>query len=133
MSALNKVMQIGRLGRDPESKQVGSSQVANFSIAITEKFKNKEGVQQEKTEWVNIVCWNRQAEIATQYLKKGSLVYVEGKMQTRSWDDNGQKRYATEVVADRFQMLGGRQESQDPAMAQNNQAQGGAPEDDLPF
>lgn len=110
MAALNKVMLIGNLGRDPEVRMTPSgSKVASFSIAVTERFKDRNGQQQEKTEWVNIVLWRRQAEIAEQYLRKGSQIFIEGKLQTQSWDDpNGQKRYKTEVVGSNFQMLGGR-------------------------
>jgi single-strand DNA-binding protein len=109
VATLNKTMIIGNLGRDPEVKQAGSSKVANFSVGITEKFKNRNGEQQEKTEWVDVVFWGRQAEICEQYLKKGSSVYVEGKLETRSWEDNnGQKRYKTEIRGLVLQMLGSR-------------------------
>lgn len=110
MAALNKVMLIGNLGRDPEVRMTpAGAKVASFSIAVTERFKDRNGQQQEKTEWVNIVLWRRQAEIAEQYLRKGSQIYIEGKLQTQSWDDpNGQKRYKTEVVGSNFQMLGSR-------------------------
>lgn len=144
MASLNKVLLIGNLGKDPEIRMAGSAKVANFSIAVTEKFKNREGMQQERTEWVNIVVWNRLAEIAEQYLKKGSPVYIEGKMQTRSWDDqSGQKRYTTEVVGNSFQMLGRREESNSggytpapqaaPQQAPSQNFDAGMPEDDLPF
>jgi single-strand DNA-binding protein len=111
MASLNKVMIIGNLGRDPEVRQAGESPVANFSVAVTERFRNRDGQQQERTEWVNVVCWRRLAEIAQQYLRKGSSIYVEGKLQTRKWQDkDGNDRYTTEVVADNFQMLGGRRD-----------------------
>ena len=111
MASLNKVMIIGNLGRDPEVRQAGDSPVANFSVAVTEKFRDRSGQQQERTEWVNVVCWRRLAEIARDYLRKGSPVYVEGKLQTRKWQDrDGKDRYTTEVVADNFQMLGGRRD-----------------------
>ena len=111
MASLNKVMIIGNLGRDPEVRQAGDSPVANFSVAVTEKFRDRSGQQQERTEWVNVVCWRRLAEIARDYLRKGSPVYVEGKLQTRKWQDrDGKDRYTTEVVADTFQMLGGRRD-----------------------
>jgi len=112
MAALNKVMVIGNLGRDPEVRQAGDSMVADFSVAVNEKYKDRNGQQQDRTEWVTVVCWRRLAEIARDYLRKGSTVYVEGKLSTRSWQDktSGQKRYATEVVAENFQMLGGRPE-----------------------
>ncbi len=106
MAAVNKVILIGNLGRDPELKKTPSGvSVTDFSIATTERFNDKQGQRQEQTEWHNIVVWNQQAETAAQYLRKGSSVYIEGKLKTRSWDDNGQKRYKTEIVADRFQFL----------------------------
>lgn len=116
MAALNKVLVMGNLGRDPEVRQAGDSTVADFSVAVSEKFKDKSGNQQERTEWVNVVCWGRLSEIARDYLHKGSKVFVEGKLRTRSWSDKntGQKRYATEVEASNIQMLGGRQESSAP-------------------
>ena len=118
MASLNKVMLLGNLGRDPETRQAGDSAVSNFSIAVTERFKGRDGQQQERTEWVNIVCWRRLAEIARDYLRKGSQVYVEGKLQTRKWQDkSGADRYTTEVVADNIQMLGGRRDDQGAAQA----------------
>jgi single-strand DNA-binding protein len=114
MASLNKIQIIGGLGRDPEVRTTPSGQkVASFSVAINEKFKDKNGQPQEKVEWVNVVCWRKQAEIAEKYLRKGSQVYVEGKLQTQSWDDpNGQKRYKTEVVVSNFQMLGNKGQNQ---------------------
>lgn len=107
MASLNKVMIIGNLGRDPEVRQAGDSPVANFSVAVTEKFRDRSGQQQERTEWVNVVAWGRLADVCRDYLRKGSSVYVEGKLQTRSWDDKntGARRYATEVVAAVILML----------------------------
>lgn len=120
MPNLNKVMIIGHLGRDPEARQAGDSTVANFTVAVTDRYKSRDGQQQERTEWVNVVCWRRLAEIAQQYLRKGSPVYIEGRLQTRKWQDkDGNDRYTTEVVADNFQMLGGKQSAQAPA-PQNN-------------
>lgn len=100
-------MLIGRLGRDPELRYLDNNVgIARFSIATSESYKDNNGQRVEKTEWHNIVCWRKLAEIAGNYLKKGSLVYIEGKLRTRSWDDqNGEKKYATEVVADDFRML----------------------------
>ena len=106
----NKVFLLGNLGRDPESRALPSGQpVANFPMATSRKWRDRDGNQQEQTEWHNIVCFGRLAEIAGQYLTKGKQVFVEGRIQTRSWDDRntGEKRYRTEVVADNFQMLGG--------------------------
>jgi single-strand DNA-binding protein len=111
MAALNKVQIIGNLGRDPEFKSLPSGQtVCNFTVAVTERYKNREGVQQETTEWFNVQFWGKQAEICNQYLKKGMPLYVEGKLRTRSWDDeSGKKQYRTEVIGDNFQMLGRRE------------------------
>lgn len=108
---LNKVILIGNLGRDPEVRSTPSGQsVASFTLATNRKWKDKGGQRQEQTEWHNIVVWGRQAEVAGQYLTKGKQIYVEGRLQTRSWDDknSGEKRYRTEIVCDNFQMLGGR-------------------------
>ncbi len=108
---LNKVMLIGNLGRDPEVRSTPSGQnVASFSLATNRKWKDRDGNRQEQTEWHNIVCWGRQAEIAGQYLSKGRQIFVEGRLQTRSWDDKqtGEKKYRTEIVCDNFQMLGSR-------------------------
>ncbi|ARM31540.1 single-stranded DNA-binding protein [Prosthecochloris sp. HL-130-GSB] len=106
---LNKVMLIGHLGTDPELRVIASGQsVANFTVATNESFKDSSGNLQERTEWHRIVVWGRLAEICQQYLKKGRQVYIEGKLQTRSWDDQktGEKRYATEIVCTDMQMLG---------------------------
>jgi single-strand DNA-binding protein len=108
---LNKVFLIGNLGRDPEVRSTQSGQpVASFSLATSRRWRDREGNRQEHTEWHNIVCWGKQAEIAGQYLTKGKQIFVEGRLQTRSWDDRntGEKRYKTEVICDNFQMLGGR-------------------------
>jgi single-strand DNA-binding protein len=104
---LNKVMLIGHLGKDPELKYTpGGAAVATFSLATNESYKDKDGNQQEKTEWHRLVVWNKQAEIAAEYLKKGQQVFVEGKLQTRTWEKDGQKHYMTEIVVFNFQMLG---------------------------
>lgn len=112
MAAINKVTLIGNLGKDPEIRMAGASKVANFSLGITEKYTDRNGAKQEKTEWVDIVFWERQAEIIEQYVKKGSSLYVEGKLTTRSWEQDGQKRYKTEVQGLSFQMLGGNSSNQ---------------------
>ncbi len=105
--SLNKVMLIGNLGRDPELKATPSgSHVATFTMATNRKWKNKEGEWQEETQWHNIVAWGPQAESITTYLKKGSRLYVEGRLTHRSWDDqSGQKHYMTEVVLENYVML----------------------------
>lgn len=114
MASLNKVMLIGNLGRDPEIRysQQGTAMV-NFSIATTEYWTDKNtGDRQEKTEWHRIVAFGKQAETLEKYLSKGSSVYIEGRLQTRSWEKEGQTMYTTEVVVNNFQFLGGRQENQ---------------------
>ncbi len=110
--SVNKVILVGRLGRDPETRYTGGGQaVANFSMATDETYKDKNGERQKRTEWHKIVVWSKLAEIAQQYLKKGSLLYLEGRIQTREWQDKeGQKRTTTEIVATNFRMLGGRAE-----------------------
>lgn len=104
---LNKAMIIGRLTRDPESRATPQgSNVASFSVATNFSWKDQSGNKQDKTEYHNIVAWRKLADICTQYLKKGSKVYIEGRMQTRSWDDQqGQKKYRTEIIADNMIML----------------------------
>ncbi|MFN2238847.1 MAG: single-stranded DNA-binding protein [Thermoanaerobaculia bacterium] len=106
--SINKVILIGRLGRDPEVRSTPSgATVAKFSIATDEKFTDRSGERQERTEWHNIVAWAKLAEICGQYLKKGKLVYIEGSLRTDSWDDKetGVKKYRTEIVARDMQML----------------------------
>ena len=110
--SLNKAILIGRLGQDPEVREVGSSKVANFSIATDESYTDREGNKIEKTEWHRIVMWNKAAENAEAFLRKGSLVYIEGKIETRSWqNDAGEKRYSTEIKSFSFQMLDNKNES----------------------
>jgi single-strand DNA-binding protein len=108
--SVNKVILVGRLGRDPETRFTGGGQaVANFSVATDESYKDKNGERQKRTEWHKIVVWGKQAEIAQQYLKKGSLIFIEGRIQSREWQDKeGQKRTSFEIVASNFRMLGGR-------------------------
>ncbi|MBP9150913.1 MAG: single-stranded DNA-binding protein [Flavobacteriales bacterium] len=109
MSGVNKAILIGHLGSDPEVRTIESgTKVANFSIATTERYKDKSGNPVDKTEWHNIVMWRGLAEIAEKWLKKGSQVYIEGRLRTRSWDDkDGNKRYTTEILVDNMTMLGG--------------------------
>ena len=110
MASVNKVILVGNLGRDPEVRYMPNGDaVANFSIATTETWKDKNGMRQEKTEWHNIAMYRRLAEIAGEYLKKGSSVYIEGRLQTRKWSDpQGVERYTTEIVASEMQLLDGR-------------------------
>lgn len=137
MASVNKAILIGNLGADPELRYTpGGQAVASFSMATTEKFKNKEGEQQERTEWHNIVCWRRTAEIANEYLKKGSPVYIEGRIQYRSYEDkDGIKRYRTDIVAQRLQLLGGRGQDERPAPKPSETPEPQVPsdDDDLPF
>ena len=113
MSGVNKVILVGNLGKDPEVQTFDNGiKKATFSLATTEKFKNKEGVLTEETEWHKIVVWRKLAETAESYLRKGSLLYVEGRLRTHNWDDkDGNKRYTTEVIADTFTMLGPRKDA----------------------
>jgi len=110
MSSLNRVHLIGRLGADPEIRQTkDNTTVANLSLATSEKWKDKSGEKQESTEWHKIVFFGRTAEVCEQYLSKGSLIYVEGKLQTNKWEDkDGHDRYTTEIRGFRMQMLGGK-------------------------
>jgi single-strand DNA-binding protein len=111
MASVNKVILIGNLGRDPETRYMpDGGAITNISVATTDVWKDKNGEKQEKTEWHRVAFFGKLAEIAGEYLKKGSQVYVEGRLQTRKWQDkDGQDKYTTEVIADRMQMLGSRQ------------------------
>jgi len=136
---LNKVMLIGNLGADPETRftQDGTC-VCNLRLATTEKFKNRNGEQQERTEWHRIVLWGRLGEIANQYLSKGSRVYIEGKIETRKWQDrDGNDKYTTEIRANEMKMLGGGSGTGGSSgnRGGNFPAQGGgaAPKDNDPF
>ncbi|OLB30906.1 MAG: single-stranded DNA-binding protein [Acidobacteria bacterium] len=126
--SVNRVILVGRLGRDPETRYTGSGQaVANFSVATDESYKDRNGERQKRTEWHKIVVWGKQAEIAQQYLKKGSLVFIEGRIQSREWQDKeGQKRTSFEIVANNFRMLGGRADAA-AAAAGAGAMGGGAP------
>jgi single-strand DNA-binding protein len=143
---LNKVMLIGNLGRDPEVRSIPSGQqVATFTLATNRRWTDKAGQRQEQTEWHQIVCWGKLAEIAAQYLTKGKQIFVEGRIQTRSWDDKqtGEKKYRTEVICDNFQMLGQRgggpdTEGHAPAAGGPTYDEGlggpaGSEDDDIPF
>ena len=120
---VNKVILVGRLGRDPETRYTSGGQaVANFSIATDETYKDRNGEKQKRTEWHKIVVWAKLAEIAQQYLKKGSLIFLEGRIQSREWQDKeGQKKTSYEIVANNFQMLGSRG---DAAATAGNRAPG---------
>lgn len=138
--SLNKAMLIGNLGKDPELRYTTSGvAVATFSLATSNSWKDQDGNMQEKTEWHNIVAWSKLAEICGEWLKKGAKVYIEGRIQNRSYDDKntGQKRYISEVVAENMIMLGGgggrsaSTEASESAPAASEPA--GSPDSDLPF
>ena len=118
MASINKVMLIGNLGKDPEIRYMPSGDaIANLTLATTENWKDKAGEKQEKTEWHRVSMFGRMAEIAGEYLKKGSSVYIEGKLQTRKWQDKeGNDRYTTEIVANEMKMLGSRASGGDTGM-----------------
>ena len=108
MASVNKVILVGRLGKDPEIRSTpNGNNVAKFSLATDDRYTDKSGEKQERTEWHNIVAWGKLAEICGQYLKKGKLIYIEGSIRTDSWDDKetGQKKYRTEIWANQMQML----------------------------
>ena len=132
MAGVNKVILIGNLGKDPEVRYLDSGvAVANFSLATTENYKNKQGERVSQTEWHNIVLWRGLAEVAEKYLKKGASIYVEGKIKTRKWEDKeGVTRYSTEILGDNMTMLGGKPSLQD-TNEENNKLED--TEDDLPF
>lgn len=147
---VNKVILVGNLGRDPEVRSLpNGNPVASFSVATSRRWKDPQGNRQDSTEWHNVVCFGRQAEIAGQYLTKGKQVFVEGRIQTRSWDDKstGEKKYKTEIICENFQMLGSRGDSgsrgaggvqagpdydSEPHYGGGGAA-GGADDDDIPF
>lgn len=141
--AVNKVILVGNLGKDPELRYTPSgTAVCTFSLATTERFKNKQGEQQDRTEWHNIVVWAGLAEICGKYLTKGKQIYLEGRLQYRSYDDrDGNKRYITEVVANEMQMLGragdqpdsGRSSSSSDDFSQAPPEPQFNPDDDIPF
>ena len=131
-SGLNKVILIGNLGADPETRHsAGGSQVTNIRVATSESWKDKAGEKQEKTEWHRITFFGRLAEIASEYLRKGSMVYVEGRIETSTYEKDGEKRYSTAIVAKEMQMLGGKSSGAPEG------AQAASPpkpfDDDIPF
>jgi len=138
MRGVNKVIIVGNLGQDPETRYLPSGDaVTNISIATSEKWKDKQtGEQKERAEWHKVVMFKRLAEIAAEYLRKGSQVYIEGKLRTNKWQDkNGNDRYTTEIVADQMQMLGSKGETQPRAPKAEAPAQPGPDDfdDDIPF
>lgn len=142
MASVNKVIIIGNLGNDPEVRYTqGGTAVANFNVATNEVWNNKEGNREERTEWHRIVCWNKTAELCGEYLSKGRPVYIEGRLQTREWEDKeGKKRTTTEIVAQTVKFLGNRNEGEGRSTGKKAAAGGGLPaaepiavEDDIPF
>lgn len=141
MSDLNKVMIIGRLGADPETRYMPSGKaVANIRVATSEKWKDKQtGDVKDRTEWHSVVAYDKLAEIIAEYLAKGSQVYIEGKLQTRKWQDKeGKDRYTTEIIAQQMQMLGSKPQGERPARQQERSAppppaDDGGFDDDIPF
>ena len=135
MAGVNKVILVGNLGKDPEVKYLDSGvAVANFSLATSESYKNKEGERVNQTEWHNIVLWRGLAEVAEKWLKKGSSVYIEGKIKTRKWEDkDGNTRYNTEILADNMTMLGSKPASEPATPTTSEQQPATDTADDLPF
>ena len=142
MASINKVILVGNLGRDPEVRYTpDNNAITNISVATTDRYKDKHtGEQKEITEWHRVVFFNRLAEIAGEYLKKGSQVYIEGRLRTRKWTDkDGAEKYTTEIIADQMQMLGSvgaEQRSSEPSKpkpAPKPKADDGELEDDIPF
>jgi len=150
MAGVNKVILVGNLGKDPEVMTFDNNvKKASFSLATSESYKNREGQRVDTTEWHNVVLWRGLAEVAERYLKKGNQVYIEGKIKTRSYEQDGQKRYITEIYADNMTMLGRRddgngdggnqqssqpqQQTQAPQQPQTPTEPLDAPDDDLPF
>lgn len=149
MAGVNKVILVGNLGKDPELREFANGgAVANTTLATSESWKDKDGNRQERTEWHNVVFHNKLAEVATEYLRKGSKVYVEGKLRTRKWEDKeGVTRYTTEISVENMQMLDGKPsgereqrapQSREPARSTQSRGHdgggfGGGPDDDIPF
>lgn len=136
--SVNKVILVGRLGKEPEMRYTTSGDaVCNFSVATSENWKDKNGEKQEKVDWHNLVAYKKLAEICGQYLKKGSQVYVDGKLTTRKWQDkDGKDRYTTEVIINEMRMLGGGEKSEQRQESKPAPKAGGAFddfEDDIPF
>jgi single-strand DNA-binding protein len=139
--SVNKIVLVGHLGADPESRFTPSGvAVSTFNMATNESWKNKEGEYEDRTEWHRIVLYGKAAETASEYMKKGQLAYVEGRIRTRSWEDkDGMTRYTTEVLGDRFTMLGRKSENKSTAPAETGASAsagaggGGGDDDDLPF
>ncbi len=140
MAGVNKVILVGNLGKDPEVRHLDNGiAVANFSLATTESYTNKQGERVNQTEWHNIVLWRGLADVAEKYLKKGNSIYVEGKISTRKWEDKeGNTRYSTDIIADKMTMLGSKSENSNTATESSVSSTEPTPSedsgnDDLPF
>jgi len=135
MASLNKVMLIGNLGKDPEIRYTtDGTPVAHFSLATSESWTDKSGVRQERTEWHNIVAWNKLADLCKRFLAKGRQVYIEGRIQSREWDDrDGNKRRTTEIVANQMVLLGARSQGSEAGGVTQQASQRGTPEMDSGF
>lgn len=134
MAGINKVILVGNLGADPEVRYTaGGTAVARFNVATTERFKGQDGNWQDRTEWHRIVAWGKLAEICGQYLSKGSQVYIEGKIQSNTWEKDGVKRTSYEIRADTMQMLGPKRGQERESEPPFGPPEGGIPEDDIPF
>jgi single-strand DNA-binding protein len=134
MAGVNKVILIGNLGADPEMRYTASGMaVAKFRIATTERFKDRQGNLQERTEWHRVTAWGKLAEICGQYLSKGKQVYIEGRIRSDTWEQEGVKRYSYEIIANTMQMLGQARGLEREPEAPFEPPEGGVPEDDIPF
>lgn len=134
MAGINKVILVGNLGADPEMRYTADgTAVCNFRIATTERFKDREGNWQDRTEWHRIVAWRKLADICGQYLSKGKQVYIEGKIHNKAWEKDGVKQYSYEIWADTMQMLGQARGQEREVEAPFAPPEGGVPEDDIPF
>jgi len=133
MSGVNKVILVGHVGKDPEVRYLeGGVAVARFPLATSESYKNKNGERVEQTEWHNVTMWRQLAEIVEKYVRKGQLLYIEGKIRTRSVGEEGNKKYFTDIIADQMTMLGAKKE-QGSQPVQAAEPQAGTTTDDLPF
>lgn len=133
MNSLNQCQFIGNIGKEPEIKQIGENKVAQFSLACSDSYTNKGGEKVENTEWVNIVVWGKLAEIVEKYVKKGDKIYVSGKLHTRSYESNGEKKYVTNVNADSLLMLGSKSQPQQPAQQEPKEIRKEDDSEGLPF
>ncbi len=139
MSGVNKVILVGNVGKDPEVRYLENNvALARFPLATSESYKNKDGQKVEQTEWHNIVLWRGLAEIAEKYVRKGKMLYIEGKVRTRTYGDENNKKYITEIVADTMTMLGGPRtdagsSNTEPAVSEAPVLNDSGPVDDLPF